>query len=226
MIVAIKGIVYDINENNKTGCVKYSDCMIQFAKILEKVQGCIIKEIDSRAFYHCEKLKKVFIPNTIKKIKNESFSGCVKLSSINGNNNIEAENIGFYAFKDCHSLPSIKFPNLITLGKGAFENCKNLLFVYFPNTGFYVLEENIFVNCVSLKEFTFTKCIVNAKDNFKGCSNLKIINFENATLNPEPFILNLNKEEIILYGEDGYDAQRMAMYGYKFIRNKYRHIVT
>lgn len=223
MFVEKNGIVYELNIKTKKGSVKYSDCMLQEAKILDKVNGCVIDTIESKAFYHCEKLKKIMLPNTITKIKNEVFCGCYKLEKINNDNNLYIENIGFYAFKDCHSLISIKFKNLITLGKGTFENCYNLKFVYLPKSSLSILEENVFCNCVSLQELVLTKGISKVKNNFKGCDSLKKIIFENGELKPDEFIMNINKD-VILYGEDGWKIQEMALYGYKFILNKYKNM--
>lgn len=223
MFVEKNGIVYELNMQTKTGSVKYSDCMLQETKILDTVNGCLIDTIESKAFYHCDKLKKIFIPDSIKKIKNEAFCGCKKLSKLNNNNNLNVEHIGFYAFKNCTSLVSIKFSKLITLGKGSFENCEKLIFAYLPETSLSVLEENVFCNCASLQEITLTKGVSKVKDNFKGCNSLKKIVFENGNLDPNDFISNISKD-VILYGENGWKVQEMALYGYNFILNKYRNV--
>ena len=208
------GIVYELDMMNKIGIVKYSDSKIQEAKILPNVNGCTIVEIATRAFYHCENLKKVFLPDTIKKIKNEAFCGSYKLEKINNNNQLLVENIGFKAFKDCKKLKGLKLESLKTLGKSVFENCECLLFVILSNK-LEVLEENTFLNCSSLQNITLTKSIRIVKNAFVGCENLKQITFLNDYLDMMPFIASINKN-VMLIGREGSEAQKMLMYGYYF----------
>lgn len=215
MIVEKKGIVYELDMNKKTGSVKYSDSMLIEAKILETINGCVIDTIDSKGFFHCEKLKKVYIPDTIKKIKNDAFNSCYKLKKINNNNNINAEIIGFFAFANCKSLTSIKFNELISLGKGALSNCEELKFVYFPEDGFEIIEENTIMNCSNLMDIILTKGIKKVKNNFEGCSNLNKITFKNNNLDLMPFIQNISKD-VLLLGENHSTAQQLSIYGYNF----------
>lgn len=219
MIVEKKGIVYEIDTTTKTGFAKYSDSRLIEAKIQEEINGCIIDTIESRCFFYCEKLKKVYIPNTIKKIKNDAFRGCKKLKKINDDNNIYVKHIGFNAFSDCISLSSIKLNNLISLGKGAFKNCESLVMVFFPETGFEVLEENVFCNCPKLMDITLTKDIRIVKDNFNGCVGLKKIVFKNEKLPVRPFIMNISKD-VLLLGSNNSTIQEMSIYGYNFKLDK------
>ena len=95
----------------------------------------------------------------------------------------------------------------------------------FPENGFKVLEENVFYNNPCLTSFTFTKGIEIVKDNFKQCDELKKITFFNKDLEVRNFILNISKE-CILYGDDGYKVQEMALYGYKFILRQYEYLYS
>lgn len=218
MFVENNGIVYDINPATKTGKVKYSDCMLQEATIEEKIQGCVINEIASKAFYHDEKLKFVKIPSTVKKIKNSSFEGCKKLEAvIQGNYNYltKVENIGYFAFRGC-AFNKISLPSIKTLGKGAFMDCKSLLFLNIPDNSLNVLEEDVIYNCESLQEFTFPSSMNKAKNNFAGSTNLKKMVFNNPELDVMPFIANINKN-VILFGDQGSKVQNVALYGFNFM---------
>lgn len=218
-----KGIVYELNLSSKKAIVKYANPMIQKAKILENIQGCVVETIESRAFYFCEKLKEIVIPDSIKNIKNQAFCGCKKLNHINSNNSLNVEIVGFYVFKGCSNLKQVKFNNLKLLGKGCFENCLSLDNVVFPKNGFKVLEENVFYNNPSLKSFTFPKGLELVKNNFNKCESLEQLTFFNKDLEVRNFILNISKE-CILYGDDGYKVQEMALYGYKFILRQYEYL--
>lgn len=223
MIKEKYGIVYEFDLKSKKAIVKYANPMIQKAIILERINDCVVETIESRAFYYCEKLKEVVIPNTIKNIKNKAFCGCEKLKKINFDNELNVQVIGFYAFKGCKMLENITFHNLQTCGKGCFEDCLKLKNVIFPEQGFRVLEENVFYNNPCLTSFTFTKGIEIVKDNFKQCDELKKITFFNKDLDVKDFILNISKE-VVLYGDEGYKVQDMALYGYKFILRQYEYI--
>lgn len=215
LIVERKGIVYELDENTKTGKVKYSDCMIQEAVIPKSINGYIINEIASKAFFHDEKLKSVVIPNTVQKIKNSCFEGCKRLKSVNQNKDLQAKNIGFYAFKDC-GIRSLSLPSIETIGKGAFENCKDLLLLCIPEESISVLEEDVFKDCNSLQEFYFPRTLQKAKNNFQNCFNMKKMVFYNPNLEVIPFIKNISKD-VILFGEQGSKVQEMALYGFHFM---------
>ncbi|WP_081373570.1 leucine-rich repeat protein [Ruminococcus flavefaciens] len=60
--------------------------------------------------------------------------------------------IGEYAFRDCTSLKSVKFPEALTdIYPGAFEKCSSLQSIEFP-AGVTNIYENAFNKCTSLKE--------------------------------------------------------------------------
>lgn len=221
MFVEKGGIVYELNPNKGTGKVKYSDCMIQEAKIEAKIENCIIDEIASKAFYYDEKLKSIYIPDTIKKIKNSCFEGCKRLSIINQNCLLNAENVGYYAFKGC-KIKKITFTNLKTLGKGAFKDCSELIIINLPEHSISVLEEEVISDCSSLQEFTFPNSIKKAKNNFANCNNLKKIVFNNPALDVLPFISNIDKN-VILFGDQDSEVQKVALYGFNFMLKQYMH---
>ena len=58
-------------------------------------------------------------------IGHDAFYGCDKLASVTIPNNVTS--IGSKAFGDCGKLESVTIPNSVTsIEKSAFENCKNL----------------------------------------------------------------------------------------------------
>ena len=110
---------------------------------------------------NCDSLTKVEIPEGIKEIGSNAFSGCVKLNDIDLpkslkiiNSNAfshsgleeivfksEITNIGEYAFSSCENLKKVELPeSSFTLGDSAFSYCRNLNEVIFgPSNDTYGL---------------------------------------------------------------------------------------
>lgn len=220
MIIEKKGIVYDINPTTKEGIVKYSDCKIQEAKIEKTIKDCLITEIATKAFFYCRNLKKVLLPNSIKKIKNEAFSGCSKLSCIEyenlSANTISVFNIGNKAFKDCSSLNKLNLVDVKTLGKEAFANSA-LLFSTLPE-GLEILEENVFNNCEMLNSIVLPKTMKLAKNACQGCHNMKSITIKSLQIKADDLFANINKD-VLLICEKESNVNEMLMYGFT-VNNK------
>ena len=85
-----------------------------------------------QAFYNCNKITSIQLPNSVTSIGEYAFYYCRKLESIT----IPADvtRIGEYAFYYCEKLKSITIPAAVTLiGRLAFSNCDDLTSVTFKN---------------------------------------------------------------------------------------------
>ena len=79
----------------------------------------------ARAFYNCNYLTSVTIPNSVTSIRESAFSGCIGLTSMTIPSSVTS--IGSSAFYNCKGLTSITIPNFVTsIGSGAFNGCTNL----------------------------------------------------------------------------------------------------
>ena len=78
-----------------------------------------IEVIKEGAFYNCEKLKEIILPETLKLIKRGAFENCEKLTSIN----LPERLIGIcdIAFKGCKKLKKVTLSRKTKIGQGAFE---------------------------------------------------------------------------------------------------------
>lgn len=92
-----------------------------------------LKTIGDDAFYWCEKIRELEIPNSVTSIGHEAFYGCVSLSSITLPKSLTS--IGNGAFENCRSLTNITIPEGVTsIGSYAFYDCANLTSIVIPNS--------------------------------------------------------------------------------------------
>ena len=108
--------------------------------------GDNVKEIGGGAFWMCNSLTTISIPNSVTTIGNAAFQYC-SLSSIDIPNSVTS--IGNMAFEGC-GLTSIEIPNSVTsIGYHAFENCR-FTSIDIPAT-VKKIGEYAFIGCEDLK---------------------------------------------------------------------------
>ena len=92
---------------------------------LKKVNVTSVVNIDERAFYNCEFLTSIEIPNSVKSIGKNAFSYCKALKSIVIPESVTS--IDIYAFSCCNLLTSIIIPKSVTtMSAYVFDDCRNL----------------------------------------------------------------------------------------------------
>lgn len=92
-----------------------------------------IEKIANYAFYECEKLISITIPNSVTSIDENAFSECTGLTSVSIPNSVIS--IGLEAFYDCSGLTSVTIPNSVTsIGSSAFQDCTNLTSISYTGT--------------------------------------------------------------------------------------------
>lgn len=137
--------------------------------------------IGSKAFYQCNALFEVSMPNTVTKIEDDSFSGCISLTEIILSTNLQQ--IGEKAFYECSSLTYVSIPNSVkSIEKGAFWACSALTGMIIPE-GISVLSDCLFDSCTSLiwVEIPSTVTSVGYKTFFNCKSLQKIVLPEGVT---------------------------------------------
>jgi hypothetical protein len=89
--------------------------------------------IEYGAFYECNNLTSILLPECVTSIGNYAFSGCSSLTSIVLPEGVTT--IGNSAFDACYKLVSITIPrSMKTIGKNAFYICIDLEDVYYFGT--------------------------------------------------------------------------------------------
>ena len=89
--------------------------------------------IGNSAFWGCESLTNINIPNSVTTIGDSAFDWCDSLTNINIPNSVTT--IGNSAFDCCYSLTNINIPNSVTtIGDSAFDGCRSLTSITIPNS--------------------------------------------------------------------------------------------
>ena len=139
------------------------------------------------AFYHCNNLTSIEVPNSVTSIGFYAFSGCTSLTSIELPNFLTRIEMGAF-----HSsgLTSIEIPNSVTvIGQQAFSRCYGLTSIEIPKSVISI-GVNAFSECIGLEQITVApdnttydsrencNAIIETSTNtlITGCKNTNILN--------------------------------------------------
>ncbi len=109
-----------------------------------------VTSIGNYAFYQCDRLTSVSLPNSIKDIQDYAFTACVALTGIEIPNSVSS--IGNYAFYRCNGINSLDIPKSVaSIGNDAFSECKGLIEISIdPHSNLYI-GADAFQYCSNLK---------------------------------------------------------------------------
>ena len=118
--------------------------------------------IGEGAFYGCDSLTSVTIPDSVTTIGNYAFYGCSSLTSVTIPDSVTS--IGDCAFLECHSLTSVNIPDSVTsIGERAFSCCSRLTSVTIPD-GVTTIGDSAFEYCSSLTSVTIGDSVTSIAD--------------------------------------------------------------
>ena len=124
----VDGIYYNIHSmpdltvQITAGENKYSGEVIIPSTVSYKSKTLTVTSIGYEAFYKCDGLTSITIPNSVTSIWQRAFYGCSRLTSITIPNSVTS--IGNGAFYGCSGLKSVTIPNSVTsIGDYAFYGC-------------------------------------------------------------------------------------------------------
>lgn len=149
--------------------------------------GLPVTRIGDRAFYNCNDLISISIPDSVTSIGQEAFAYCSHLNAINFSENSQLIGIGSSTFYNC-ALTSITIPSSVTnIGVLAFGECFDLVSVTLPDSIEYI-GESAFYMCTSLQNIYITDITAwldigfeDALSNPMSCASNLYINGELAT---------------------------------------------
>lgn len=114
--------------------------------------GKAVTEIADGAFFDCESLSRVEIPNGITYIGKEAFYGCSRLSRLEIPDSVSS--INDYAFANCTNLSSVTFGNSVEIfGEYAFFGCEALTSITLPDSVKHI-NDYVFYDCINLSSIT------------------------------------------------------------------------
>ena len=219
--------------------VKYSKDWKRLLKAPESLSGKYtirkgVKVIGNNAFWWCDSLTNINIPNSVTNIGNGAFSKCELLTNINIPNSVT--NIGDSAFEGCHSLTSINIPNGVkNIRNGTFGGC-SFTNINVPNSVTNIGDE-AFSWCESLTSINIPNGVTNiGNGTFEGCWSLTSINIPNSVTNignnafsccykltsikiPSS-VVNINGNPFCRWNGDLYNESKAFIYEHQVLFNK------
>ncbi len=158
-----------------TGCTTSDTKLV----IPDTIEGYDVVIIDELAFFECDTLKEVKLPNGLLRIETSAFEMCKGLETITFPSTLTS--VGNNAFNGCNNLKTISLPgNLEKLGYGCFSGCKSLTTVTLPEKVLDV-PESAFENCANLQSVAMGKYVKSIGENaFYGCGVLTTVSLPNS----------------------------------------------
>ena len=157
-----------------------------------KIDGKDVSEIRENAFYKCESIREIVIPDTVKFIGHHAFFQCGVLEKVQLSEKISTVEEGCFA--ECRSLAEINLPDsLRVIENDSFYNCISLCETKFPS-GLESIGESAFAGCENLKNIEFGQKLTDIGDYaFLECKNINNVYIPDNIVNMGICCLGYNK---------------------------------
>lgn len=148
----------------------------------ETIEGATVVGLADNCFGGRGELGGVVLPSTLRFIGDNAFNNCHGLGYVRFGENSQLEEIGAWAFAECHSLAEITLPaGMKTIGREAFVNCYGLESIVIPG-GVTVIESSAFANCENLKNVVLSAGLKAIRDYAFANTGIEEINLQDTGL--------------------------------------------
>lgn len=181
--VEMNGISYYIHPDGRAIVKSCSNDVVGSIEIKESIfhdgRSLSVSEIGQSAFFQCDKISDVKLPESILKINDRAFAYCTNLESISIPNSVTK--IGSYAFQACRSLKIATLGTAVeSIGDFAFSSCEKLTEIVVPNSVINI-GNNVFSLCYELKSTILSNTLTTMGEAvFYGCKNLSSVNIPDS----------------------------------------------
>ena len=161
-----------------------------------------LEAIDDGAFYGCERLIALRLPESVKSIGNEAFRGCAALREVNVPDGVKTlgervfqnctqleevtipasvERVPYYCFYGCEKLTNLSIEEGVkVIGERAFQSCYALKEVVVPES-VEQIERNAFYYCKALEKVVLPEGLTAiSNETFYNCESLQSITLPSA----------------------------------------------
>ncbi len=138
-----------------------------------------VTSIGDNAFIYCHSLAGMIMPNSVTSIGSYAFCGCWKLTNVEISNSVT--NISNSAFSGCSSLSSVIIPNSVTvISEHAFHGARNLTNVTIPNS-VRTIGREAFFQCSGLISVDIPNSVrIIGASAFQECSGIQSLTISNS----------------------------------------------
>ena len=168
---------YQVQQDGTVMITKYYDDGTTSIVIPSEIDGKKVTSMGESAFFECENLTNIVIPNSVKCIEKNAFSGCYSLTGITIPDSVTT--IGNSAFSRCYKLEDIQISDATyDIGFDAFV-ATAWLSAAFDNDDPYIILNHVLIEVKgdkSITNFTIPDSVTSiAGAAFRGFNNLTTV---------------------------------------------------
>ena len=148
-----------INLAGATNTMLEDKAFYEFYNLTSLTLPAGLQTIPYKVAADCYLLQSIAIPSSVTSIANNAFENCRSLDSVDFGTTTALQQIGNWAFYNCHNLPTLTIPEGVTyVGDGAFYGCSYLTELTLPST-MLTMGDNSFALCSRLQKMNVSAAI-------------------------------------------------------------------
>ncbi len=165
---------YTVDDDGNATITDCDENASGYISIPSEIYGYPVTSIGYKAFYNCDSLTSVTIPDSVTSIGESAFSGCYELTSVTIGKGVTS--IGYFAFYFCYSLKKTNYTGTIN------QWCKIQFGNIFSNPIYY--SNNLYLNNNLLTSAVLSEGIESIGDYaFYDCSSLTSVTIPDSVTN-------------------------------------------